>query len=305
MESTVAVLETAQMIWGRAARCDLVRPRYAASVGDNLFLRGLNPATEKEFEEADGSELRDTNRRPAKMRALISSSALAVNFFDPWRYQDNSSLGPALGLSSKLHDFRFEYVCRDYPVGPRAPNLDLLLSLVSGQRVAVEAKFSEPFRVRTNACDLPPKYHCTGRGYWETLDLPKAQRLVAEPRADWKHLNAPQLLKHLLGIAADGCADTLLYLWYDTGLPDARKHRREIEEFAEVVSDERIRFFARTYQETFDLIRCKESVPGWAQYMSARYFGSTDEIVPNSCAECGCRRAVYSQATRGNVCRIS
>ncbi len=34
----------------------------------------------------NNSELQDTLSRPANMRALHSSSALAVNFFDSWHY---------------------------------------------------------------------------------------------------------------------------------------------------------------------------------------------------------------------------
>jgi len=58
---------------------------YLATVEGNL-LQPLNESTRKAFENGSGSELQDTPSRPAKMRALHSSSALAVNFFDSWHY---------------------------------------------------------------------------------------------------------------------------------------------------------------------------------------------------------------------------
>jgi hypothetical protein len=56
-------------------------------VVDNLF-QALNESTRKAFEQGSGSELQDTASRPAKIKALHSSSALAVNFFDRWVIND-------------------------------------------------------------------------------------------------------------------------------------------------------------------------------------------------------------------------
>ena len=55
------------------------------TVSSNLFLTRLNPDTEVEFSHADGAEIQAASGKPAKMWALLSSSALAMNFFDAWR----------------------------------------------------------------------------------------------------------------------------------------------------------------------------------------------------------------------------
>ena len=98
MTESLRFAETAQAAWSRSVPVDSARPGYAATMGANLFLGGLRAATEAEFLAADGAELTDTARRPAKMRSLISSAALGVNFFDAWRDSSLAGLGQALGL---------------------------------------------------------------------------------------------------------------------------------------------------------------------------------------------------------------
>ena len=85
MTNSFSHIEHAQAQWVLKAGMSLERPGYVNDLADNLLLRKLNLQTEVEFANADGSELRDSGNRPAKMRALVSSSALAVNFFDSWR----------------------------------------------------------------------------------------------------------------------------------------------------------------------------------------------------------------------------
>src|SRR6476619_2721205 len=75
-----------QSRWARDSSITMQRDGYVSLLADNLFLRDLNPDTRAEFERADGGELNDEGRRPAKMLSLISSAALAVNFFDAWRH---------------------------------------------------------------------------------------------------------------------------------------------------------------------------------------------------------------------------
>ena len=51
----------------------------------------------------------------------------------------------------------------------------------------------------------------------------------------------------------------------------AATHREEIDRFAEAVKGERIAILSRTYQETF-LQLASSPVPGWREYIEARYF---------------------------------
>lgn len=271
------MIEKAQKEWGGRIERDPARPMYAVSIEANLCLEALGPKTKAEFDDADGAELVGTPDRPAKMRALISSSAFAVNFFDAWRGGQLDVLGDALGTSGSGGTLRFEYKPARYPVSPRSPNLDVLVTLGDGHRVAIESKFAEPFRSPGSDAPLSPKYFPEGPGLWAGAGLSRAQQLAGQLAARWVYLDAAQLLKHMLGLASDGEAPaTLFYLWYDTGLEDAHAHRREVEMFAEAVHGDRVTFRSASYQEVFAALPAgAEPVAGWRQYMTERYFTTT------------------------------
>lgn len=76
-----------QTAWARNRRLPLIgskiergRPAYTTLLDDNLF-QPLLPDVRAAFRAADGNEL---NGCPAKMQAVHSSSALAVNLFQYW-----------------------------------------------------------------------------------------------------------------------------------------------------------------------------------------------------------------------------
>jgi hypothetical protein len=265
-------IEKSQSEWAREIPRHPHHALYAKDVDSNLYLTPLPSRTRAEFDAADGSELRGNDKRPPKMAALLSSSALAVNFFDPLRNRALAGLGTALGLASEVVDVRFEYVCSGYPVGPRAPNLDVLIALADGRRVAVESKFSEPFRTSEKDA-LSDKYFANEQYHWRVAGLPRAQAMAARLSGAWSYLDAGQLLKHMLGLSNDGCATELLYLWYDTGLDDAVGHREELGRFAAGVAGDKIELRARTYQDVFHALQQSGGAPpAWMEYMGTRYF---------------------------------
>ena len=273
LTDSLKLVQAAQGRWSRGRPRDSKWDHYGETLEDNLFLGGLRPETEAEFRAGDGAELSDARTRPAKMRALVSSSALAVNFFDAWRGADQGHLAESLGFLGEVTGLRFEFRPKEYPVKPRSPNLDLLLTLAEGRQVAVESKFTEPYR-RPAGSRLAAKYFPPSRRLWDAVNLPAAQRLADTFRPQWRHLDVPQLLKHMLGLASDpDGASTLLYLWYDTGLSDADSHRAEVARFAEQVRGDRIAFLSQTYQAAFGALS-PASIPtvGWYAYMNDRYF---------------------------------
>ncbi len=274
MTISLAHIGQSQAIWSKGIPVDANRRDYAATLGSNLFLGALRSRTHTEFSAADGSELEDSDKRPAKMRALASSSALAVNFFDAWRDTDVTRLQNALGLAVAPVTLQFEYKPTGYPVGPRSPNLDLLVTLADERRVGIESKFAEPFRAPGADAWISPKYFPVGTGLWKTVGLGSAQTMAAHLGARWRYLDAAQLLKHMLGLASESNAPaTLLYLWYDTGLEDAIAHRREVEMFADQIRNDQVAFQASTYQEVLALISERdEPVAGWFSYLVDRYF---------------------------------
>jgi hypothetical protein len=279
-KSSIDMIQLAQSRWAQDLSIPLERDGYVERLADNLFLGRLDPETRAEFESADGGELNDEGHRSPKMRALISSSALAVNFFDAWRHAPTESLAAALDIGAQKVRLRFEYKCTDYPIGPRSPNLDVMLTTTSGRRIAIECKFTESYRNPGKRAPLSKKYFPPGLGVWSAALLPRAQALANDESARWNYLDASQLLKHLLGLRSDKSSGEveLLYLWYDTGLDDAVAHRAEIERFAAIVEEENaeeaVRFRSMTYQELFGALVLSEAVlpSGWATYMSRRYF---------------------------------
>lgn len=273
LTDSLKLIQAAQDRWSRGCPRDTKWTHYVAKPEDNLFLGRLRQETEAEFRAGDGAELSDARTRPAKMRALVSSSALAVNFFDAWRDADKGHLAEPLGFHGEVTALRFEFRPKGYPVKPRSPNLDLLLTLADGRYVAVESKFTEPYRGPAGSW-LSEKYFPTSQRLWNAVDLPAAQRLADTLRPRWRHLDVPQLLKHMLGLASDSDgASTLLYLWYDTGLSDADSHRAEVALFAEQVRGDRITFLSQTYQAVFDVLSpASNPTVGWHAYMKDRYF---------------------------------
>ncbi len=87
-----------QHAWATARGIELDPPGYAARLADNLF-RPLSYRVQGEFGGAAGQELVDgKDGKPAKMRALESSSALVVNVFDQLRETALMTVGTALGI---------------------------------------------------------------------------------------------------------------------------------------------------------------------------------------------------------------
>jgi hypothetical protein len=278
MRTSAQQIDATQATWAADRPRDTRWVQYLQTTRANLFLAetpaGLSAASHADFTKGDGAELQDSKSRPAKMRALASSSALAANFFDAWRDAEKGALTKALALPSAIASLRFEYKPQGYPVRPRSPNLDLLLVLADGIGIGVESKFSEPYRSTDGWSGLAARYFPASDPLWESVDMPGAQRVAERFRPDWIHLDVPQLLKHLLGLASDPTRPSiLLYLWFDTGLPDARDHQAEIDRFGDDISGGSVQFRAISYQQVFARIgREDEPVPGWHDYMRARYF---------------------------------
>lgn len=250
---------------------------YLETVEENLF-QPLNKSTRTAFENGSGSELRDTASRPAKMKALHSSSALAVNFFDRWVGKDTSILRAALGLDSEIVAIKFEEQCpTGLPGNP--PNLDLALELADGNLIGIESKFSEWLTKKSKRnTPFKPKYFPEGRGLWKERSLPCVQRLaeaIHDGRESFLYLDAPQLLKHTLGMATQlGDRFALFYLYFDWPGTESKAHSQEINRFGALV-DSGIRFMATSYQDLFSSLNKKRGIDeSHMSYLRARHFGN-------------------------------
>jgi hypothetical protein len=250
---------------------------YLATVEENLFQQ-LSKTTKKAFDNGSGSELKDTLSRPAKMKALHSSSALAVNFFDYWVDRDLSVLSDSLGLQSKVISIKFE---EQFPTGliGNPPNLDVVLELQDKQVIGIESKFSEWLTPKSkSAPSFKAKYFSDGQKRWKNLGLPEAQKLaeaIYNGEETFVYLNAPQLLKHALGMATKlGNRFSLIYIYFDWDSAESALHRQEIDRFAALI-DEVLGFKAMSYQKLFSTMNTIGNADEqYISYLSQRYFNS-------------------------------
>jgi len=261
-----------QRSWASAKGIVFEERGYLENVEANL-LQPLSPATKRSFENGSGSELQDTRSRPAKMKALHSSSALAVNVFDYWVGRDASPMLSALGIDERHVAISFE---KQFPTGlaGNPPNLDVALRYQNGHVVGVESKFSEWLTPKSrNKESFKDKYFPEDMDLWKKKDLPKAQQLGEAVHVGdefFRHLDVPQLLKHVLGMATQlGKQFSLYYIYYDCAGPESDVHRQEIVQFDGLVGDE-VRFIARSYQEFFEELEHDDEV--YMAYLRERYF---------------------------------
>ena len=265
-----------QRSWASKLGAVVDHRNYFSSVAANLHAP-LSKRASRAFSMGSGSELRDTASRPAKMKALHSSSALAVNVFDYWTERNPSPLLAALELSLTAASIDFE---AQFPTGldGKPPNLDIGLRLDSGKIVGVESKFSEWLSPKSpNKAPFKPKYFADSAQHWSTAGLVACQVLAEEMRSGARHfryLDAPQLLKHALGLATQHRGNfDLYYVYYDFSGPETVPHRAELEEFEALVrSDFRFRWIS--YQDVYSrLVRLiGPENAAYTNYLRERYF---------------------------------
>lgn len=236
----------------------------------------LNEATFQEFIAADGNEFGAPGKR-AKIGALHSSSALAVNVFDYWRNRDKQALAVALGTASKhIVSLKFE---QKFPtgVGPRSPNIDVVLTHSDGGLLAIESKFTEWIGA-SGRKPLRKAYLPAGHQRWSSVGLFGAQRIAEACGKDsgFDRLDVPQLLKHMLGLATQdtGRGWHLKLLWHRCDEQAAEEMDGEISRFQDMLAEDRPRFSAMTYQDFWR--RLKPSLgpedSSYASYLESRYF---------------------------------
>ena len=274
-----------QRRWAASAGVPADSRGYVQAVDENLF-QPLSESTRLAFERGSGSELQDTDSKPAKMRALHSSSALAVNFFDRWVGIDASPLCNALHLRAEISSIAFEGQCPT-GLGGIPPNLDVLLELTDSHVIGIESKFSEWLTKKTkNKGSFKSKYFDTDVGRWSALGLTRAQELAEQIHTGeiyFDYLDAPQLLKHALGLATQfGQNFSLEYVYLDWPGPESEIHRAETDRFSSSV-DESLRFRAYSYNELLGFLADTGSVDGdYISYLRERYMVTVDRARSSS-----------------------
>lgn len=260
--------------WAKVQGLPVDAQGYLETVEANLRVP-LSTRALAAFEDGGGSELRGHGNGPAKMRALHSSAALAVNVFDHWTADGAAPLLDTLGLDSGLKSLDFEAKFETGLPGT-PPNLDVALTLASGTVVGIECKFTEwmtPKRASRPA--FKRKYFEGGAARWAAQGLPRCQALAGrmmDGAAPFRFLDAAQLLKHALGLATRCERFALQYLYYDVPGPAGEAHAEEIIGFAESV-DAGLGFRALSYQQLYSELAAAPGVdPTYVEYLGTRYF---------------------------------
>lgn len=251
---------------------------YCATAEINLPWLGHAPRIRSDIEAGDGNEFRDTDilKGRAKIAALHSSSALVANVLGYWYENPDHRLAKALGLPAGIHHIQFE---RKYAtgVGPKAPNLDVTLTLSDGSLLAIESKFSESY-AGSGRKIIQDKYFPPGRSLWDEVGLPGAQLAAQGFRAveEFKWLDVPQLLKHMLGLGKQLGKQPwqLMLLWYEVPGSAAETMREEIGRFRKLLGDDSKYFVSKTWQEVWHslLPLLGEDHANYRDYVGKRYF---------------------------------
>ncbi len=260
---------------------------YCADLESNLFNNQLNEDTFSEFAKGNGNEL--YSPRP-KMQALHSSSALAVNFFDFWRNRkdkkflleallsackDTTNNRDLIGQIKSIDTIEFEKQLATGNGAAKA-NIDVYLTCKREDNtniiIAIESKFTEIYDSHN---PLPKSY----------LDenLLDDIKDIANNLKTYNRLDAPQLIKHILGLrnTSDNTNDFLLItIWYDDPKFEESQQNKnmksQLNDFCTSISD-KANFAHTTYQDVFKEFKEKDlgnssEYRDYYTYLKHRYF---------------------------------
>ena len=263
-------IRNSQQHWAKLMGIPFDSLGYVPQAEDNLW-QPLSGSALQAFERGAGKEL------SGHMKALHSSSALAVNFFDYWTCRDKTPLLSALGIEPVdgcSLDFEAQFRTG---LGGTPPHTDVALTDGSHFVHAIEAKFTEHLKhSSTGKSDFKSSYFPKSRKLWDERGLSACQKL-AEDLSDGRHrfeyLDPWQLLKHALGLATQkGDQFSLYYIYYDWFGEELVAHRREIDLFEERVGCE-VRFRVLTYQQVFKRFGdSQQAGVDYLNYLKSRYF---------------------------------
>lgn len=267
-----ALIKRQQLEWAKGLELITDADGYCQSPEANL--PWLTEKTRRSFAAADGHEFGGEGRR-AKIAALHSSSALAVNFFDYWSTSNREPLRSALDLTNEIEAVEFEQKF-ETGVGSRSPNLDVVLCLRGNGLLAIESKFAESFRSSSKGT-VQEKYFADGTAKWTSRGLVGAQKAASELKGGggYNYVDAAQLLKHMLGLAGSNKDWNLLLLWYAPTAQVESQMAEEARQFGLMLGTDACRFTEMSYQKLWRSLEplLSEEHRGYREYMKHRYFG--------------------------------
>lgn len=266
ISSEIAHVVNIATMWCRGQGLALSRPGTGLARLEDAFFVPLDDEARQAFADGVGGEL-------AKMHSLRSSAALAYNVFAAWR-EDPMPIASYLGGSGSYTRTRYE---AQFPTGvsSRHPHLDVVIDNsddTSITPVAVESKFVEIYEERKRVSFS--RRYLEAESLWAGMpNVRRVGELLAANPGEFSPLEAPQLVKHILGLARryGPKGFHLVYLWYDFASETAARHRAETDRFTSLIASD-VSFRALTHQELLaGLAQLREPVPGYIRYLSGRY----------------------------------
>ncbi len=285
MNKTFEMILTQQINWADSNQIHFVinpfGEAHTSTLPANIFYPVLSTSSVGEYSAGKGNEFQD------HMKSLCSSSALVVNVFEYWRQNERvSNIAAACGKYSQDVQMSFEKTHPILEFGT-PPHLDIEFIGSGTKPLAVESKFTEPYRskiTRRNGTHLNKYLEIDD--VWRGLDDLKqvAQEVLAQEgeRTSWGYLDVPQLIKHILGLSREYTPQgfTLLYLWYDLD-SEAKEQQQEILKFQQRISSE-VDFRSMRYQSLFDEIQLIPKVDfEYIEYLRERYFNEGSSYLRN------------------------
>lgn len=278
-----------QIQWARRKQIPLVGSQgargeqaYTERLEQNLF-EGLQPATRLEFQAADGGEL-GNGGNPAKMQAVHSSSALACNLFQYLRRANRSSaIAVACGVpcnenATLAMEAKLPIMAEpDRGVFPQDPNIDGVIvspeleAALHG--IGIEVKLTEPYCKRGDS-GLKDAYVMRNELWQGLANCHELGQTISVHNGRFKHLDAAQLLKHVLGLKHRFERDfTLVYLSYDVPGEQGCRHGAEIEEFSSILRADGVNFVAVSVQQWILNVQaeCGGDDRAYVDYICERY----------------------------------
>ena len=222
-------------------------PDYVSSPMMNV----MNGVQKEDFwndlSKGAGSELTGEGSSPAKFCALISSSALAVNTFAPFRHHPQNLV---MEKQSGFHSAAFEM---PFPTGLKGtpPHLDFYIEN-DNTVIGIESKFTEILSTKEakfrNVYEA--KINKSADQYWQNV----YSKVINNPH-DFQYLDVAQLVKHYLGLneakIKTGKNYLLMYVyWQPLNASDIELyniHGEEIAKLKEIVNESDIPFVAYDY----------------------------------------------------------
>ena len=277
---------------------------YFDDYNKNLYAK-LSEDNKNNYNKGQGGEIRDTTKRRAPMKAAFSSSAIVVNLHQYWQNQEINKTPLLIALelvndNDKVGDVKIKFeeklqikyedgkIIKNVKFG--TPNLDVMIEF-GDKIIAIESKFTEPYTKKRNKNSHIQDSYIKKETLWEIL--PNLEQLaqaihntnnpiekkeikeLIEKLRKTKHLDASQLIKHILGLKSNYDKNfTLLYLWYDVpGTEEAKEHQEEIEAFASIAKADEIDFHHITYQKVISYLEenYKNEHENYIKYLVERY----------------------------------